>query len=63
MTYALLAGVFLLAFANAANGVGVQRREQTNWALVRQILLAWIVTVPLGLACGLGFYHLLKVLG
>lgn len=44
-------------------GVAVRRRQQTNWALVRQIVLAWVLTLPLGLVCGLGFYHLLKVLG
>lgn len=41
-------------------GVGVHRRKQTNWALVRQILLAWVVTLPLGVANGLGFYYLLQ---
>ncbi len=43
-------------------GVGVHRREQTNWALVRQIVAAWIITLPLGLVCGLVFYYLLRSL-
>jgi PiT family inorganic phosphate transporter len=41
-------------------GIGVLERRQTNWRLVRQIVLAWVVTLPLGLACGFGFYSLLK---
>lgn len=53
-THVTLGGIF---------GVGVQRREQTDWTLVRQIVLAWAVTLPLGLASGLGFYALLKTLG
>lgn len=43
-------------------GVGVLRPWQTNWVLVRQIVLAWVVTLPLGMACGLGFYSLLRML-
>jgi phosphate/sulfate permease len=41
-------------------GIGVLERRQTNWRLVRQIVLAWMVTLPLGLACGFGFYSLLE---
>lgn len=52
-THVTMGGIF---------GVGIHRREQTNWRLVRQIGLAWVVTLPLGLACGLGFYFLLRIL-
>ncbi|MCI0356085.1 MAG: inorganic phosphate transporter, partial [Acidobacteria bacterium] len=41
-------------------GVGLRRRTQTNWKLAQQIVLAWVVTLPLGLVCALGFYWLLK---
>lgn len=50
-THVTMGGIF---------GVGVRRRAQTNWALVRQIVLAWGLTLPLGLACGVGFYLLLS---
>ncbi|MBI3697727.1 MAG: inorganic phosphate transporter, partial [Acidobacteria bacterium] len=43
-------------------GVGVHRREQAHWTLVRQIVLAWIITLPLGLMGGLLFYGLLRIL-
>lgn len=52
-THVAMGGIF---------GVGVRKRRHTNWPLVRQIILAWIVTLPLGLACGFGFYSLLKTL-
>lgn len=50
-THVTMGGIF---------GVGVSRREQTDWSLVRQILLAWLVTLPLGLACGFGIYFAMK---
>ncbi len=53
-THVTMGGIF---------GVGVRRRAQTNWGLVRQIVLAWGATLPLGLACGLGYYVLLDTLG
>ena len=49
-THVTLGGIF---------GVGIHRRKQTRWAMVRRIALAWVITLPLGLACGLGFYYLL----
>ncbi len=52
-THVIMGGIF---------GVGAQRRERTNWSLVRQIVLAWVVTLPLGTACALGFYSLLRAL-
>jgi PiT family inorganic phosphate transporter len=42
-THVTMGGIF---------GVGLKRREQTNWKMVSQIILAWIITMPLGLACG-----------
>lgn len=53
-THVTLGGIF---------GVGVQRRQETDWRLVREIVLAWVLTVPIGLASGLGLYALLKILG
>ncbi len=53
-THVTMGGIF---------GVGAQRREGTNWSLVQQIVLAWVVTLPLGMACALGFYSLLRTLG
>ncbi|MFQ5777002.1 MAG: anion permease [Terriglobia bacterium] len=49
-THVTLGGIF---------GVGVHRRKQTRWGMVRQIALAWVITLPLGLACSLAFYYLL----
>ena len=43
-------------------GLGLRRRAHTNWKLVQQIALSWLVTLPLGLVCALGFYWLLKTL-
>ncbi len=43
-------------------GVGLVRRRRTNWTLAQQIVLAWVVTLPLGLVCALGFYWLLKAM-
>ncbi len=52
-THVTMGGIF---------GVGAQRRERTNWSLVKQIVLGWAVTLPLGMACALGFYSLLRAL-
>src|SRR5262249_26086697 len=51
-THVTMGGIF---------GVGVRRREQTNWKMVRQIVLAWVVTMPLGLLCGLACYRVLVI--
>lgn len=53
-THVTLGGIF---------GVGVRQRDRSNWALVRRIVLAWGVTLPLGLVCGCGFYLLLRTFG
>jgi inorganic phosphate transporter, PiT family len=50
-THVTMGGIF---------GVGLQRREQTDWKMVGQIVLAWIVTMPLGLACGSAAQFLLS---
>lgn len=52
-THVTMGGIF---------GLGLRRRKQANWGVVREILLAWVFTVPLGLMCGLGFYRLLSIL-
>jgi inorganic phosphate transporter, PiT family len=31
-------------------GIGLLRRKETNWGKVREILLAWVATLPLGAA-------------
>ncbi len=49
-THVTMGGIF---------GVGAQHRERTNWLLVQQIALAWVITVPLGMVCAAGFYSLL----
>lgn len=43
-------------------GIGLRHRTQTNWRLVQQIALTWLITLPLGLVCALGFYSVLKIL-
>jgi PiT family inorganic phosphate transporter len=50
-THVTMGGIF---------GVGARQRRQTNWALARQIALAWVVTLPLAAASGFGFYYLLQ---
>ncbi len=52
-THVTMGGIF---------GVGVRRRERTNWSLVQQIAFAWVVTLPLGMICAMGFYSLLRTL-
>ncbi len=52
-THVTMGGIF---------GVGARRRERTNWSLVQQIALAWVVTLPLGMICAMGFYSLLRKL-
>lgn len=52
-THVTLGGIF---------GVGLQRRERTNWSLVRQIVMAWLITLPLGALLGIASYILLAAL-
>lgn len=52
-THVTLGGIF---------GVGIRRRDKTNWSLVRQIILAWVITLPMGLAAGLAFYYILSAM-
>jgi PiT family inorganic phosphate transporter len=40
-------------------GIGLRRRREANWRRVREILLAWVVTLPAGFALAAGFYLLL----
>jgi PiT family inorganic phosphate transporter len=42
-------------------GIGLLRREEANWAKVREILLAWVATLPLGAALAAGTYLLLRM--
>lgn len=50
-THVTMGGIF---------GIGIGRRERTNWKMVTQIVLAWLVTMPLGLACGCAAQYLLR---
>ncbi|MGH9804133.1 MAG: inorganic phosphate transporter, partial [Candidatus Acidiferrales bacterium] len=49
-THVTLGGIF---------GLGLRRRQQTHWSVARQIVMAWLITLPLGMLSGLGFYFLL----
>ncbi len=40
-------------------GIGVLRRGQADWQKVREILLSWVVTLPIGAALAMGCYWLL----
>jgi PiT family inorganic phosphate transporter len=50
-THVTMGGIF---------GVGARQRRNTNWPLARQIVLAWVITLPLGFLGGFGFYQLLR---
>ncbi len=41
-------------------GIGLLRREEANWRRVRDIVLSWLATLPLGAALAGGFYWLLS---
>ncbi len=41
-------------------GIGLLRRQQADWRRVRDILLAWFVTLPLGAALAVLFYRMLR---
>ncbi|MBI3669209.1 MAG: inorganic phosphate transporter [Acidobacteria bacterium] len=41
-------------------GIGLLRRNQADWRRVREILLSWVATLPLGALLAAGFYWLLK---
>ena len=45
--------------SGAILGIGVRRRGEANWPRVRQILLSWVVTLPLGAALAAILYVLL----
>jgi PiT family inorganic phosphate transporter len=42
-------------------GIGLLRKEEANWSKVREILLAWVATVPLGAALAAGTFLLLRM--
>ena len=50
-THVTLGGIF---------GVGLRHCDRTNWTLVRQIAMAWLVTLPLGMLAGLACYLVLR---
>ena len=41
-------------------GIGLLRKEEANWGKVREILLAWVATLPLGAALAAGIFILLR---
>jgi len=40
-------------------GIGMLNRSQADWVRVREILLSWVVTLPLGAVLAAGSYWLL----
>jgi inorganic phosphate transporter, PiT family len=42
-------------------GIGLLRREEANWAKVREILLSWVATLPLGAAMAAVTFLLLRI--
>ncbi len=41
-------------------GIGILRRKEADWRRVRDILLSWVATLPLGALLAAAFYWLLK---
>ncbi len=41
-------------------GIGLLRRKQADWGRVRDIVLSWLATLPLGAALAIVFYRLLR---
>lgn len=41
-------------------GIGLRRHGQADWRRVRDIVLSWVATLPLGAVLAAGFYWLLK---
>jgi PiT family inorganic phosphate transporter len=41
-------------------GIGILRRKEADWGRVRDILLSWVATLPLGALLAAAFYWLLK---
>ncbi len=41
-------------------GIGLLRRREADWRRVRDILLSWVATVPIGAALAVLFYQLLR---
>ena len=45
-------------------GAGATRgRKWVRWGVVRNIVSAWVLTLPAAAACGALFYYLFQVLG
>lgn len=42
-------------------GIGLLRRSEADWRRVREILLSWVVTLPLGASLAAAFYWLLTL--
>ena len=42
-------------------GIGLLRKEEANWSKVREILLAWVATLPLGAALAAVTFMLLRM--
>jgi PiT family inorganic phosphate transporter len=40
-------------------GIGLLRRTKTDWSKVRDIVLSWVATLPLGAALASLFYRVL----
>ncbi len=46
--------------SGAIFGIGLLRREEANWGKVREILLAWVATLPLGAVSASLIFRLLR---
>ena len=42
-------------------GIGLLRKQEANWSKVREILLAWVATLPLGAALGALTFNFLRL--
>jgi inorganic phosphate transporter, PiT family len=49
--------------AGAIVAVGTQNSSETKWKTVREMLLAWVVTLPAAALLGILFYSLLHAAG
>ncbi len=47
--------------SGAIFGIGLLRREEANWGKVREILLAWVATLPLGVVSASLIFILLRI--
>lgn len=49
--------------SGAIIGIGVQENGQVNWRTVKEMALAWVVTLPAAALLGIIAYELLRAFG